>query len=174
MKDIKDVLLYLDSFDENNMFDFDHNNKLYYVSEVLKVIMYDRIEKYDLDYCEDDILDLFDLTVKITDMIILKKPNVLQEIKKMYNSILQYDSIEYDDDDEWNILSEDSDTGEIIGFRNMYFTILKNTLTQIRVIIFSIHTYICMSIHIITHILVSIISDIRTKIRCCIITLIQI
>ena len=75
MKDIKDVLLYLDGFDENNMFDFDHNNKLYYVSEVLKFIMYDRIEKYD--------------------------------------------SIDYDDDDEWNILSEDSDTGEIIGFRNM-------------------------------------------------------
>ena len=24
MKDIKDVLLYLDSFDENNMFDFEH------------------------------------------------------------------------------------------------------------------------------------------------------
>ena len=45
MKDIKDVLLYLDSFDENNMFDFDHNSKLYYVSEVLKFIMYDRIEK---------------------------------------------------------------------------------------------------------------------------------
>ena len=45
MKDIKDVLLYLDDFDENNMFDFDHNNKLYYVSEVLKFIMYDRIEK---------------------------------------------------------------------------------------------------------------------------------
>ena len=119
MKDIKDVLQYLDSFDENNMFDFDHNNKLYYVSEVLKFLMYDRIEKYDLDYCEDDILDLIDLTVKITDMIIVKKPNVLQEIKKMYNSILQYDSIDYDDDDEWNILSEDSDTGEIIGFRNM-------------------------------------------------------
>ena len=75
MKDIKDVLLYLDGFDEINMFDFDHNNKLYYVSEVLKFIMYDRIEKYD--------------------------------------------SIDYDDDDEWNILSEDSDTGEIIGFRNM-------------------------------------------------------
>ena len=36
MKDIKDVLLYLDSFDENNMFDFEHNNKLYYVSEVLR------------------------------------------------------------------------------------------------------------------------------------------
>ena len=113
---------YLDSFDENDMFDFDHSNKLYYVSEVLKFIMYDRIEKYDLDYCEDDILDLIDLTVKITDMIILKKPNVLQEIKKLYNSKLQYDSIDYDDDDdvdEWKILSEDSDTGEIIGFRNM-------------------------------------------------------
>ena len=36
MKDIKDVLLYLDSFDENNMFDFEHNYKLYYVSEVLR------------------------------------------------------------------------------------------------------------------------------------------
>ena len=116
MKDIKDVLLYLDSFDENNMFDFDHNNKLYYVSEVLNFKMYDRIEKYDLIYCEDDILDLIDHTVKITDKINLKKPNVLQEIKKLYNSILQYDSI---DDDEWNILSEDSDTGEIIGFRNI-------------------------------------------------------
>ena len=124
MKDIKDVLLYLNSFDENNMFDFEHNNKLYYVSEVLKSKMYDRIEKYDLDYCEDDIIDLIDLTVKITDMIILKKPGVLQEIKKLYDSILQYEnendmeyeSIEYYDYYE---LSEDSDTGEIIGFRKM-------------------------------------------------------
>ena len=124
MKDIKDVLLYLDSFDENNMFDFEHNNKLYYVSEVLRSKMYDRIEKYDLNYCEDAILDLIDLTVKITDMINLKKPNVLQEIKKLYNGVLQYenesdtefDSIGYDDYYE---LSEDSDTGEIIGFRNM-------------------------------------------------------
>ena len=117
MKDIKDVLLYLDSFDENNMFDFDHNNKLYYVSEVLKFIMYDRIEKYDLNYCEDDILDLIDHTVKISHMINSEKPNVLQEIKNLFNNILQYDFI--DDDDEWNILSEDSDTGEIIGFRNI-------------------------------------------------------
>ena len=124
MKDIKDVLLYLDSFDENNMFDFEHNNKLYYVSEVLRFKMYDRIEKYDLNYCEDAILDLIDLTVKITDMINLKKPNVLQEIKKLYNGVSQYEndddteneSIEYDDYYE---LSEDSDTGEIIGFRNM-------------------------------------------------------
>ena len=124
MKDIKDILLYLDSFDENNMFDFEHNNKLYYVSEVLRFKMYDRIEKYDLTYCEDAVLDLIDLTVKIADMINLKKPNVLQEIKKLYNGVLQYEnesdtefeSIDYDDYYE---LSEDSDTGEIIGFRNM-------------------------------------------------------
>ena len=125
MKDIKDVLLYLNSFDENNMFEFEHNNKLHYVSEVLTFIMYDRIEKYDLNYCEDAILDLIDLTVKITDMINLKKPNILQEIKKLYNGILQYEndsdteceSIEYDDCGM--LLSEDSDTGEIIGFRNI-------------------------------------------------------
>ena len=92
MKDIKDVLLYLDSFDENNMFDFEHNNKLYYVSEVLRSEMSDRIKKFNLNYCEDDILDLIDLTVKITDMINLKKPNVLQEIKKLYNGVLQYEN----------------------------------------------------------------------------------
>ena len=124
MKDIKDALLYLNSFDENNMFDFEHNNKLYYVSEVLKFKMLHRIEKYDLSYCEDAILDLIDLTIKINDMINLKKPGVLQEIKKLYNSVLQFEnesdteceSIEYDDYYE---LSEDSDTGEIIGFRNI-------------------------------------------------------
>ena len=124
MKDIKDVLLYLNSFDESNMFDLEHNNKLYYVSEVLKFIMYERIEKSDLDYCEDVILDLINLTVKISHMIISKKPGVLQEIKKLYDGILQYEnesdieceSIEYDDYYE---LSEDSDTGEIIGFRNV-------------------------------------------------------
>ena len=49
MKDIKDALLYLDSFDENNMFDFEHNNKLFYVSEVLRLKMYHRIERYDLN-----------------------------------------------------------------------------------------------------------------------------
>ena len=87
MKDIKDVLLYLDSFDENNMFDFDHNNKLYYVSEVLKFIMYDRIEKYDLNYCEDDILDLIDHTVKISHMINSKN---LMFYKKSKNCIIVY------------------------------------------------------------------------------------
>ena len=124
MKDIKDVLLYLDSFDENNMFDFEHNNKLYYVSEVLRFKMYDRIKKYALNSCEDVILDLIDLTVKITDMINLKKPNVLQEIKKLYNGVLQYENesdteFESFDYDDYYELSEDSDTGEIIGFRNM-------------------------------------------------------
>ena len=124
MKDIKDVLLYLDSFDEKNMFDFEHNNKLFYVSEMLRFKMYDRIEKYNLNYCEDAIIDLIDLTVKISHMINSKKPGVLQEIKKLYNGVLQYEndsdteceSIDYDDCD---MLSEDSDTGETIGFRNM-------------------------------------------------------
>ena len=124
MKDIKNVLLYLDSFDEKNMFDFEHNNKLYYVSELLRFKMYDRIEKYELTYCEDTILNLIDLTVKITDRINLKKPDVLQEIKNRYNGVLQYEndsdaeceSIECDDCD---MLSEESDTGEIIGFRNI-------------------------------------------------------
>ena len=45
MNDIEDPLLYLDGFDENNMFDFEHNNKLYYVSEVLRFKTYDRIKK---------------------------------------------------------------------------------------------------------------------------------
>ena len=121
MKDIKDVLLYLDSFDKNNMFDFEHNNKLYYVSEVLRSEMSDRIKNFNLNYCEDDILDLIDLTVKITDMINLKKPGVLQEIKKLYDSLSQYEN-ECDTESEsidYYELSEDSDTGEIIGFRNM-------------------------------------------------------
>ena len=124
MKDIRDVLLYLKSFDENNMFDIEHNNKLYNVIEVLRITILDRIDKYDLNYCEDAILDLIDLTVNITDMIISKRPGVLQEIKKLYDGVSQYEndndtdneSIEYDDYYE---LSEDSDTGEIIGFRNM-------------------------------------------------------
>ena len=85
-----------------------------------------KTEKYDLNYCEDAILSLNDLTnlIKIFEMIIFKKPGVLQEIRKLYDGVLQYEndsdteceSFEYDDCD---MLSEDSDTGEIIGFRNM-------------------------------------------------------
>ena len=124
MKDIKDALLYLASFDENNMFNFEHNNKIYYVSEVLRFKMYNRIEKYNLNYCEDAILDLIDLTVKIIDMIKLKKPGVLQEIKKLYDGVLQYENnsdteCESFECDDCDMLSVDSDTGEIIGFRNI-------------------------------------------------------
>ena len=59
---------------------------------MLKFKMYDRIEKYDLNYCEDVIFDLINLTVKISHMIISKKPGVLQEIKKLYDGILQYEN----------------------------------------------------------------------------------
>ena len=80
MNDIKDALLYLDTFDENNMFDFEHNIKLYYVSEVLRFKMYHRIEQHDLIYCEDALLDPIDVTVKIFEIFKLKKSGVLQEI----------------------------------------------------------------------------------------------
>ena len=63
MKDIKDVLLYLDSFDEDNMYDFDHDKKLQDVPEVLRYEMNRRAVKYNLNYSEDAILDLIDLTV---------------------------------------------------------------------------------------------------------------
>ena len=86
--------------------------------------MYHRIEKYDLNYCEDAIFDLIDLTVKIFEMISLKKPGVLQQIKKLYNGVIQYEN--YSDTEcesiahgDCDMLSEDSDTGEFIGFRNI-------------------------------------------------------
>ena len=106
------------------MFDFEHNNKLYYVSEVLRCKMYHRSEKCDLNYCEDAILDLIDLTVKISEMINLKKSGVLQEIKTLFDGVIQdendsdteCESIEYDDCD---MPSEDSGSDEIIGSRNI-------------------------------------------------------
>ena len=106
------------------MFDFEQNNKLHFVSEVLRSEIYRRTIKYNLKYCEDAILDLIDLTVKITDMINFKKSGILQEIKKLYDGVLQYqndsdtacESIEYDD---YYVSSEDSDTGESISFKNM-------------------------------------------------------
>ena len=89
MKDDKNALLYLDSFNENTMFDFEPNNKSHYVSEVSGFKMYHKIEK------------------------------------KLYEGVSQFEidsdteceSLEYDD---YYVLSEDSDTGEIIGFRNLY------------------------------------------------------
>ena len=86
--------------------------------------MYHRIKKYDLNYCEDAILNLINLTFKIFDIVNLKKPGILQEIKNLYDGVSQFEndsdteneSVEYD---EYYELSEDSDTGEIIGFRNL-------------------------------------------------------
>ena len=77
-----------------------------------------------MKYCEAAILDLVDLIVKITDMNNLNKLGILQEIKNLYYGVLEYEndsdreceSIEYDD---YYVLSEDSDTGEFVGFRNM-------------------------------------------------------
>ena len=47
-------------------------------------------KKYDLKYFEDGILDLIDLFVKITDMVLEKKPGILQEIKKLRDCVLLY------------------------------------------------------------------------------------
>ena len=82
MRDIKDVFQYLDSFDENNLFDFKHNKKfLYSVSEVLRSQINRRGMKHNLTYCEEAILNLIDLTVKITHMNTLNKPGILREIE---------------------------------------------------------------------------------------------
>ena len=77
-----------------------------------------------MNYCEDAILDLIILTIKITDMVNFEKPGILQEIKNLYNCVLPCESdsadyktlIEYND---YDVLSGDNDTGEIIGFRIM-------------------------------------------------------
>ena len=111
MKDIKDVLLYLDSFDENNMFDLEHIEKLLVI--VLEVLRSDMDRKA-----------IPDLVVKIGNMSSLKKPGVLIEVKKLYDNISQYGhdtdiEDEFVDFDDYYELSEDSDTGENIGFRNM-------------------------------------------------------
>ena len=77
-----------------------------------------------MNFCEDDILGLIILSVKIFDMINLKKPGILQEINKLYDGVSQYgddsdtknESVEYINYYE---LSEHSDLGENIGFRNL-------------------------------------------------------
>ena len=88
--------------------------------------MYHRIEKYDLNYCEDAILDLIDLTVKKIDMINLKKPGILQKIKKLFDGVSHYENdnnteCESLENNDYYELSEDSDTDEIVGFRNMWY-----------------------------------------------------
>ena len=59
------------------------NNKktLYAVSEVLRSQMKRRGTKHNLNYCEEAVLNLIDLTVKITDMFNLNKPGTLREIE---------------------------------------------------------------------------------------------
>ena len=57
---------------------------------MLRSIRYRRIKKYDLNFCEDRILDMIDLTVNITDMVLLKNPGILQEIKKLNDGVLLY------------------------------------------------------------------------------------
>ena len=85
------------------------------------------IEKIELKYCEDAILDLIHLTVNTTDMVVLKKPGIVQEIEKLYVGVLVYEididfghayssPFEYGG---YDVLSEDSDTGEVVGFRNL-------------------------------------------------------
>ena len=118
MKDVKDVLLFLQSFDENNMFDFEHKNKLDFLTEVLRSVMYRRNKKNDLSFCENGILDLIDLTLKISDMVLLKMSGILQEIKKLCDGMLLY-GYAYKSLFEYDVLSENSDTREIIGFRNV-------------------------------------------------------
>ena len=81
MKDIKDALLYLDSFDENNMFNLEQNKKLNFVSEVLGSEMNRIFIKHILYYCEDAYFDLIDLTVKLTDMVALKNSVCYKKIK---------------------------------------------------------------------------------------------
>ena len=60
MKEKKDALLFLDSFDENNLFDFEHNNKFCFLSEVLGSEMIRRTIKYDFKFCEEARLHLID------------------------------------------------------------------------------------------------------------------
>ena len=44
--------------------------------------MYIRFINYNLKYCEDAILNLTDHTVYIIDMVVSRKPGILQEIQK--------------------------------------------------------------------------------------------
>ena len=80
-----------------------------------------RIKKHDLKFCEDTILDLIDLVVILTVLVVLRKPGIIQEIKKLYDGVLLYENdsdTEYEsiENDDYDVLSEDSDTAENIGF----------------------------------------------------------
>ena len=63
------------------------------------------LKKYVFNFCEDAILDLIDRTVKLIDMITLKKPGKLKETKKLFDGVLpcendsdtECESLEYND-----------------------------------------------------------------------------
>ena len=93
------------------MFDLEHKNKLYFVSEVLRSVMYRRIKNIDLIYCGDVILDLIDLTVKLTDIVVMKKRVPYKQSKKMRDGVLLYGCVfdigfVYSSLFEYNLLSE--------------------------------------------------------------------
>ena len=125
MRNIKDILLYLDSFDEDNMFDLEHSKKI--ICDVLEVLRYEmnrRAIKYNLNYCEDAILNLLHLVVEVDDMINFKRPGILQEVKKLYDAVSLYENdsdTENESDEYANYieLSEYSNTGKIIGSRKL-------------------------------------------------------
>ena len=102
------------------------NNILHFVSEVLTSERNCRNIKNNLNSCEDAILDLIDLTVKISDMVVLEKHGILQE-KKLYDNGLLFSNkkdVEYSYNslikyDDFDVLTEVSDTGEVFGFRKM-------------------------------------------------------
>ena len=94
------------------------------MSEVFRSEMNRRCMKCHLNYCEDASLNLIDFTVILTDMNIIKKPAIIQGIIKLNDGVLQLDNdsdieCEFFESHDYDELSEDSETGEIVGFRNM-------------------------------------------------------
>ena len=132
MKGFKDAFLYLDHFDENNMFDLtQHNNKLFLMMDILRSEIDRRSMKYILSYCEDGILNVIEFVVKINDLFVLEKLGILKENRKLSRvlSILYKKDFVFEISDERNSdeVTEDSDvdlskdvwSGQSIGFRNM-------------------------------------------------------
>ena len=92
--------------------------------QFLKFELNRRIMEYNLKFCEDAIPDLIKLTVKITDMGTLEIPGLLQENKKLYDALLLHknDSVDYSsiiEYDDYDVLSENSETGKVNGCRNL-------------------------------------------------------
>ena len=106
------------------MFDLVHLNNLYFVSQALRSQMNRRIIKCSWNFCEKVFLNLIDFTVRKSDMVSFKKPRILQETKKLHDAVLLYENdgdvySSLNIEDDYDASSEDSDTGELIGFRKM-------------------------------------------------------